>query len=141
MPDNLSPKQRSYTMSRMRSKDTVPELTIQTLVRARHLRWRKHLVSLPGKPDLVFVRAKVAVFIDGDFFHGWRLSVWKSKLSDYWQQKLERNRRRDIRTFRSLRKAGWLVIRLWQHQVKRDPIACVDRIEGAVRSRLQDRSS
>lgn len=135
MADNLTPEQRSRAMSRMRSKDTEPELIIRRLVHARGMRYRKHVSALPGTPDLVFSRSRVAVFIDGDFFHGWRFPVWRDNLSAYWQQKIEGNRRRDARNFRKLRNADWLVIRIWQHQVKADPEACVDRIEEAVRRR------
>lgn len=135
MTDNLTPTQRSYAMSRMRSKDTSPERTIRTLAHARGLRYRKHVVSLPGKPDLVFVRARVIVFIDGDFFHGWRFPGWKDRLPPYWQRKIAGNRRRDARHFRRLRRNGWLVIRIWQHAVKKSAGSCVDRIERIVARR------
>ena len=134
MADNLTPEQRSYTMSRIRSKDTTPELTIRRLAHARGLRFRKHKDRLPGRPDLVFASAKVVVFVDGDFWHGWHFSRWRDKLGPYWQKKLEGNRRRDRQNFRRLRRQGWRVIRIWEHEVKRDPESCVDRIEEAVRA-------
>jgi DNA mismatch endonuclease (patch repair protein) len=81
----------------------------------------------------VFSRSRVAVFVDGDYWHGWRFPAWKDKLAAYWQEKIENNRRRDNRNFRRLRKDGWLVIRLWEHQVERDAERCVDRIEAVVR--------
>lgn len=136
MADNLTPEQRSYTMSRIRSKDTAPELTIRRLVHARGLRFRKHKNGLAGRPDLVFGSAKVVVFVDGDFWHGWRFPAWRDKLGDYWKDKIARNRRRDQKNFRSLRRSGWLVIRIWEHEVKQDAESCVDRIEEAVRSWL-----
>ncbi len=136
MVDNLTPKQRSYTMSRIRSKDTSPELTIRKLVHARGLRFWKHVTSLPGKPDLVFVRARVAVFVDGDFWHGWRFSTWQHKLQPYWKKKIEGNRSRDEKNFRQLRRRGWVVVRVWEHQVKRDADTCADRIEETVLTRL-----
>lgn len=132
MADNLTPEQRSFTMSRIRSKDTGPELTIRRLVHARGLRFRKHQVGLPGRPDLVFSSARVVVFIDGDFWHGWQFPRWKHKLAPYWKKKIEGNRRRDKKNFQRLRKDGWLVIRIWEHQVKNNPHDCVDRIEAAV---------
>jgi DNA mismatch endonuclease (patch repair protein) len=138
--DNLTPAQRSRTMSLIRSKDTRPELTIRRLVHARGLRFRKHARQLPGQPDLVFVSAKVIVFVDGDYWHGWRFSSWSGKLSAYWQQKIEGNRRRDRRNFRRLRREGWLVIRVWEHEVERDPARCVERIQAAVRGRMPIRS-
>lgn len=135
--DNLTPAQRSRTMSLIRSKDTQPELTIRRLLHARGLRFRKHAAWLPGKPDIVFVSAKVTVFVDGDFWHGWRFPLWSGKLTAYWKHKIELNRRRDDRNFRRLRRHGWLVIRVWEHQVKRDATSCADRIEAAVRARTE----
>ena len=136
MVDNLTVEQRSHTMSRIRSEDTTPELIIRRLVHTRGLRFRKHARDLPGRPDLVFRRAKVAVFIDGDFWHGWRFPRWKHKLGSYWQAKIGGNRQRDQRNFRRMRRTGWQVIRIWEHDVKNKPKACVDRIEIAVRNRL-----
>ena len=133
MTDNLTPEQRSFTMSRIRSKDTTPELTIRRLAHARGLRFRKHVRSLPGSPDLVFVRAKVVVFVDGDFWHGWRYPSWKNKLKPFWKEKIGRNRDRDRRNFQKLRRKGWIVIRIWEHHVNSDPSQCVDRIEEALR--------
>ncbi len=120
-------------MSRVRSTDTTPELAIRKLAHARGLRFRKHCRWLPGRPDLVFARTKVVVFVDGDYWHGWRFPAWRDKLAAYWKQKIENNRRRDLRNFRRLRNDGWLVIRLWEHDVERDAECCVDRIEAAVR--------
>jgi len=138
--DNLTPEQRSRTMALIRSKNTGPELTIRKLLHARGLRFRKHVRGLPGQPDLVFVSAKVIVFVDGDYWHGWRFPLWRHKLSPYWKDKIENNRRRDLRNFRSLRRRGWLVIRLWEHQVKCDAEACVDRVESLVRNRSEQRT-
>lgn len=134
--DNLTPKQRSRTMSLIRSKDTQPELTIRRLLHARGLRFRKHMPGLPGKPDLVFVSAKVVVFVDGDYWHGWRFPIWRHKLAPYWRRKIEGNRRRDQRTFRRLRRRGWYVLRLWEHQIERGAERCIDRVEAAVRPRM-----
>ena len=135
MADNLTKQQRSYTMARIRSKNTAPELSIRRLVHSRGLRFRMHVQSLPGRPDLVFVRAQTAVFVDGDFWHGWMFPKWKRSLGPYWQEKIEGNRRRDLRNFKRLRRAGWLVIRIWEHEVRQDAESCVDRIADAVRLR------
>lgn len=121
-------------MSRIRKKDTKPELTIRRLAHARGLRYRKHVGALSGTPDMVFGGPRVAVFVDGDFWHGWRLEEWEHKLSSkYWKEKIRRNRRRDAENHRRLEEEGWTVIRIWEHEVKEDPEACVDRIEAAVR--------
>ena len=134
--DNLTPRQRSRTMSLIRSKDTRPELTIRRLLHARGLRFRKHARWLPGRPDLLFVSARVTVFVDGDFWHGWRFPTWSGKLAAYWKQKIQGNRRRDSLNVRRLRREGWLVIRVWEHEVESDAAHCVDRIEAAVRARM-----
>jgi DNA mismatch endonuclease (patch repair protein) len=138
MTDNLTPQQRSYMMSRVRSTDTKPELTIRRLAHAKGLRYRKHCAWLPGRPDLAFLVAKVAVFIDGDYWHGWRFPKWKSKLSPYWKDKIEHNRRRDRINFRKLRKNGWLVIRLWEHKIEKDAERCVRQIEETVSQRMSE---
>jgi DNA mismatch endonuclease (patch repair protein) len=101
-------------------------------------RFRKHVSHLPGRPDLVFPRARVIVFIDGDFWHGYRLPTWESHLSKFWREKIQRNRERDKRTFAKLRAMGWNVIRLWQHQVERDPDQCIRRIVSAVSGDVSD---
>jgi DNA mismatch endonuclease (patch repair protein) len=136
MPDNLTPQQRSFTMSRIRSKNTAPELVIRRLLHARGLRFRKHVSTLPGSPDLAFAGAKVAVFVDGDFWHGWRFPLWQEKLGRYWKQKIQRNRERDRRNCAALRRRGWLVVRIWEHQVELEPLRCVERVEVVVRGRL-----
>jgi DNA mismatch endonuclease (patch repair protein) len=133
MVDNLTSEQRSYTMSRIRSRNTKPELIVRSLTHARGLRFRIHERRLPGCPDLVFANARVVVFIDGDFWHGWRFPRWKNKLSAFWEKKIAGNRKRDRTNFRRLRYKGWIVIRLWEHEVKNDPRKCVDRIQRAVR--------
>jgi len=133
MPDNLTIEQRRHTMSRIRSKDTQPELTVRRLAHARGMRFQKHKDGLPGRPDLVFTRAKVVVFVDGDFWHGWQFPRWRAKLAPYWRNKIEGNRRRDRRNFQSLRRRGWQVLRIWEHDVRRDPASCIDRIESALR--------
>lgn len=135
MADNLTPVQRSYCMSRVKGKDTGPEKLIRSELHKRGLRFKKHLKSLPGTPDIVFVRAKVAVFIDGDFWHGYRFPQWEHKVADFWKEKINKNRKRDQRNFRKLRKMGWRVIRVWQHEVKKSPQACTQKIIEAVDTR------
>lgn len=122
-------------MSRVKNKNTSIELAVGRMAHRRGLRFRKHVADLQGCPDLVFDRARIAVFIDGDYWHGWRFSKWQKNLTAFWREKINGNRQRDARNFRKLRRQGWLVIRVWQHQVVRDTKKCVDRIEEAVRDR------
>jgi DNA mismatch endonuclease, patch repair protein len=117
LADNMSPEQRSFTMSRIRKTNTKPELIIRRLTFLRGLRYRKYSAELPGKPDLVFVGPMVAVFVDGDFWHGWRFEEWEPKLSSvYWKEKIRRNRERDGEQSARLKAAGWMVIRIWEHE-------------------------
>jgi DNA mismatch endonuclease, patch repair protein len=126
--DRLTRQQRSMLMSRVRTKDTDLEQLVGSELRRRGFRFRKHLKSLPGCPDLVFARPKIAVFIDGDFWHGYRLPNWEKRLQPFWRAKIRRNRQRDLSNFRKLRRRGWQVVRLWQHELKRDLEASIRRI-------------
>lgn len=135
MADNLTKEQRSYCMSRVRGKDTSLEKRVRSALHCCGLRFRKHVATLPGKPDVVFVTAKIAVFIDGDFWHGWRFPLWKENLSQFWQEKIEKNRWRDRRNFQRLRRNGWCVLRIWQHQLDSDFDGAIARICDAVQSR------
>lgn len=128
-------------MSRIHGMDTKPELVVRRLAYTRGLRYRTHVMDLPGRPDMAFVGLQVVVFIDGDFWHGWRFPTWSSRLTGFWKEKIERNRHRDRNNFRRLRAAGWTVIRLWEHEVKRDPAWCVDRIVRALRIRSKSRTT
>ncbi len=134
MPDNLTRSQRSHCMSRVRTKDTDLERAIRSALHRRGFRFRKHVPDLPGKPDIVFVNKRLAVFIDGDFWHGFRFSAWRDKLSEFWQRKIDVNRQRDQRNFKQLKKMGWRVLRIWQHQIKKDPQACVVKIIDSIES-------
>ena len=133
MPDNLTPEQRSFCMSRIKGKDTGLEMRVRSALHRRGLRFRKHVKDLPGKPDVVFRKARVAVFVDGDFWHGYRFPSWEDKVSDFWKKKINKNRERDAANHRRLRQMEWTVIRLWQHEVEEDFDACIDRILAAVR--------
>lgn len=141
MPDNLTPEQRSFCMSRIKGKDTGLEMRVRSALHRRGLRFRKHVKDLPGKPDVVFRKARVAVFVDGDFWHGYRFPSWEDKVSDFWKKKINRNRERDAANHRKLRQMEWTVIRLWQHEVEADFDACIDRILAAVRGHEEKANS
>src|SRR5271166_1972639 len=126
--DIMSPKTRSAVMSRIRGRNTGPEKLLAAALAARNLEWESHVRELPGCPDFVFRAARVAVFVDGDFWHGWRFSDWRDKLSENWEAKIAATRRRDSRNRRQLRLMGWKVIRIWEHQTEVDVARCVDRV-------------
>jgi DNA mismatch endonuclease, patch repair protein len=133
MADNLTPEQRSRTMSRIRSKDTKAEMLLRKVLHRKGLRYRVHISYLPGKPDIVFTKRKVVVFVDGDFWHGWKFTEWCEKLQPYWRKKIEGNQARDRQTDIRLMELGWTVLRIWEHEVKSDPELCAARVERLVR--------
>ena len=130
-------------MSSIHSTDTKPELLLRRALWSKGYRYRVHYKGLPGKPDVVFTKAKVAVFCDGDFWHGhnWALRGMASleeELSTYtefWKEKILRNIRRDANVTEQLRNEGWTVIRLWESDIKKDLSHCIDIIERAFLSK------
>ncbi|WP_270933294.1 very short patch repair endonuclease [Falsiroseomonas oryzae] len=124
----MSPEKRSAVMAKIRGRDTGPERIVAGLLQDAGLTFESHARDLPGRPDFVLRDRQVAILVDGDFWHGWRFPEWRDKLSPAWEAKIEANRQRDRRNIRRLRRLGWAVIRLWEHQVKRDPAKCLSRV-------------
>lgn len=141
MVDNLSPEHRRKAMRAVKGSDTSLERACDEAFSARGWSYERNVPDLPGKPDFVFREAQLIVFADGDFWHGWRFSLWRDSLGEYWQQKIARNRARDQRNFRKLRRLGWKVVRVWGHQVTRDLPAVVDRIAAILAERTPKRLS
>ena len=116
--DRVSPQVRSRMMSRIRSKDTEPELRVRKYLHAAGCRYRLHVSSLPGKPDIVFVIRRVCIFVHGCFWHGCRKCTdgTRKPLSNrsYWLPKIQRNKERDRLHTRKLRAAGWRVLVIWE---------------------------
>jgi DNA mismatch endonuclease, patch repair protein len=124
----MSVATRSAVMSRIRGKGTKPERAVAELMASAGLKWEEHCKDLPGRPDFVLRDLRIAIFVDGDFWHGWRFPVWRLKLSEHWERKIEGNIRRDVRNFRALRRSGWKVIRIWEHQIRKSPSLCLQKI-------------
>jgi DNA mismatch endonuclease, patch repair protein len=139
MLDNLSPEDRKKAMKAVKSQNTSIEIEVESILRRLRLKYEKNVSDLPGRPDFVFRRKHVAIFVDGDFWHGWRFPSWRHKMGIYWQQKIDRNRRRDQRNMSKLRRQGWTVIRVWEHQVKRDRQLILERVEDALGRRKAGR--
>ncbi len=121
-----------------RKSDTRPERLLRSLLWHRGLRFRKNVKKLPGRPDIVFSAARVAVFCDGDFWHGkeWpsrRRKLWRGTNADYWIAKIERNMERDATNTERLRVDGWHVMRFWESDIARDGYRVTDLVEAAVR--------
>jgi DNA mismatch endonuclease (patch repair protein) len=129
MADSLTPEQRSYCMSRIRSKNTGIELAVRKRLHRKGYRYRLHYKDLIGSPDIVFPRSKVAIFIDGDFWHGYDFESKKHKLQTYWADKIQRNIDKDMRYTKELKEKGWKVLRFWQHEIKKDIDMVIKHIE------------
>lgn len=134
MADNLTKEQRSYNMSRIHSTGTSIERTL-----VRHMRkagitgWRRKS-KLCGRPDFVFTRFQTVVFVDGCYWHGCRRCALGSKSnSAYWGPKIAGNAKRDRRNTKMLRELGWNVVRLWEHDLKANPMRCLKKIMVAIR--------
>lgn len=119
MADIFTKEKRSEVMSLIRSKGTRPEMVVFRFLRKEKIHFQKHYRKVAGSPDVVIPSKKLAVFIDGDFWHGWQFPRWKDKLpKKYWQEKIQVNINRDKRTFARLRHNGWKVLRVWEHELK-----------------------
>lgn len=123
-------------MSRIRGKDTAPEMLLRRAAWSIGLRYRLHRRVGRVRPDLVFVGAKVAVFVDGCFWHRCPIhSVLPKNNRPFWEKKLEQNVQRDLRNTRHLEEGGWKVIRFWEHEIDESPQSCAVTIAKAVRHR------
>ena len=129
MTDSMTPAQRSRCMSRIRSTNTKPEVTLRKRLFAKGMRFRTRL-KLTGKPDIAFTRARLAVFIDGCFWHGCpQHGTSPRSNSDYWSAKLRRNRERDRAVDAALVADGWAVVRYWEHEIKDEIERVADEVE------------
>lgn len=137
----------SRIMSAVRNRDTGPELRLRKELHRRGLRYRLH-PRIFGRPDLVFPGAQVAVFVDGDYWHGntWRVRGAQSfddyfagrAHSDFWRTKISKNMARDEEVNRHLKEAGWVVLRIWESDVQANLSRAADRVERQVHERRND---
>ena len=125
MVDKFSKEVRSYNMSRIRSKDTKPEIIVRSYLFSRGLRFRKNDKRYPGSPDIVLPKYKTIVFVHGCFWHlhdGCKYAKMPKSNVDYWKPKLYRNRERDARNQKELEEMGWTVITVWECELKKATI-------------------
>lgn len=129
MPDVLTKAQRSYNMSRIRGKDTKVEMKLRKLLHQKGIRSYRLQYDLAGKPDIVFPRKKVVVFVDGCFWHKCPLHfVQPETRKDFWMKKIESNVLRDKNIDEKLKEDGWVVLRFWEHEIKQSPDEVLSRI-------------
>lgn len=122
--DPLTPSERSERMSRIRNTDTKPEMIVRRLVHGMGYRYRLHARDLPGKPDLVFRLRKRIIFVHGCFWHQHGCRQYRQPLTkrSFWEPKLTRNKERDAKVQRELRRQGWGTMVIWECQVKKEAI-------------------
>ena len=137
MPDVLTPEQRRKNMQHIRGKDTKIEIILRKALWKRGYRYRKHYKSITGTPDIALTRYKIAIFCDGEFFHGkdWevlRPRLEKSNNSEFWISKISRNRERDDEINKKLLYMGWTVIRFRGSDIKKDTDECIRVIEETI---------
>lgn len=134
--DTLTPEQRSERMKRIRGRDTGPEMRVRRFIHGLGFRYRLHVKGLPGKPDIVFRRRKVVIFVHGCFWHrhpdpGCKLARMPKSREEFWQAKLDRNRERDLEVQASLEALGWKVLVIWECQTSK-----LDKLESVIREAL-----
>ena len=131
----FTPEKRSEIMSKIRAKDTKIEVSLRKCL------WHEGIIGfrlrpkIPGKPDIVFTKYKVAVFCDGDFWHGFKFSEWSNRLSPYWFSKISGNMERDKRNDNLLSELGWLTVHLWEHELEKDMDISILKVKTALKSR------
>ena len=138
--DDLTPEQRKKNMQAIRSKDTTIELALRKVLWKKGIRYRKNYKGLIGKPDIVITKYRIVVFCDSDFWHGYDWDNRKSRIKsnqEYWIPKIERNMKRDKEVTAVLVEQGWIVLRFWEHSIRKNLESCLDDIEEAVSIRKE----
>ena len=133
--DDLTPEQRRKNMRAIRSKATTIELALRKALWQRGIRYRKNYKGLMGKPDIVITKYRIAVFCDSDFWHGYDWENRKVRIKsnqDYWIPKIERNMKRDREVTEVLVEQGWIILRFWEHTIRKELEECVNDIQEAV---------
>ena len=127
-----NPEQISYNMKQVKSKGSEIEVLLQKELWRRGLRYRKNVKSIEGKPDIAFIGKKIAVFCDSEFWHGYdwenRKNDFKSN-TEFWISKIERNMQRDKDVTQKLQSEGWIVLRFWGKEIKKNLAECADLVE------------
>ena len=142
MADVLTKEQRRKNMQSIKSKDTKIEVILRKALWERGIRYRKNYKKLPGRPDIAITKYKIAVFCDGEFFHGknWdelKIKLQNSNNSEFWIDKISKNILRDRDNNKKLELLGWKVIRFWGNDIKKRPYECVAAIEETVKVRKE----
>ncbi len=136
--DRHTKEQRSKNMKAVKSKGSKIEILLGKALWNRGIRYRKNYTKVIGKPDFVFIKYKIAIFCDSEFFHGKNWETKKHEIKsnkDFWYKKIERNIERDIEVNKELTSNGWIVIRFWGNEIKKNTTKCADEVEKAIKKR------
>nr|WP_012477498.1 very short patch repair endonuclease [Thermus sp. 4C]ABQ95626.1 putative DNA G:T-mismatch repair endonuclease [Thermus sp. 4C] len=134
--DIFTPEKRSELMRKVKTSSTGPEVKLRRLLRVAGIRGYRIKNNLPGRPDVVFPKRKVAIFVDGCFWHGCPVCNKKPKTNaEFWRRKIKENRQRDARVDELLARQGWSVVRIWEHELKKAPQEAVARVIRALEGR------
>ncbi|MBS7706707.1 very short patch repair endonuclease [Chelatococcus asaccharovorans] len=136
MADTLTSERRSWNMSRIRGRDTGPELVLRSLLHRAGFRFRLHAKQLPGRPDIILPRYRTAIFVHGCFWHrhpGCRNATTPSTRREFWQAKFDGNVSRDARNQAELEAAGWTVLTVWECELKADAEGVARRLASDLR--------
>ena len=134
MADIFTPEKRSWVMSRIRGTNTKIDLKMKEELKKKKTGFEMY-PKMFGSPDFIIRRHRIAIFCDGDFWHGYRYYEKKRPAKKFWRDKIESNMRRDQRYTRKLRREGWSVLRFWEHDIEKNPEKCMRRIERKIRER------
>lgn len=129
--DDLTPEQRRKNMQAIKSRDTTIEIMLRKALWRRGVRYRKNYKKLPGKPDIVITKHKIAIFCDSDYWHGYDWENRNQRIKsnrEYWIPKIERNIARDTQVNEMLAMQGWTVLRFWEWQIRKNLDDCVETI-------------
>ena len=130
MTDVLTKKQRAYNMSKIRGKNTGPEVKLRKLLYAHGIKGYRVHYNLSGKPDIVFVKKKITIFVDGCFWHKCPVCFQEPETrKEFWMKKILSNIERDKKVDEQLKNAGWAVIRIWEHEIRKNPEKCIEKIK------------
>jgi len=136
MTDVLTPTQRKYNMSQIKGKNTSPEIIIRKLLYSKGIRGYRIHYPLIGKPDIVFIKRRLVVFIDGCYWHKCpECFTIPQTRTEFWLEKINKNVARDNKINHQLVNEGWKVLRFWEHDVRKNPEEIVDTIISGIKER------
>lgn len=137
MADVFSVETRSWIMSRIRSKHTTIDLKMKKFLNELHCGYKMY-PKMYGNPDFVIKNKRIVIFCDGDFWHGYKYSEKNKPMKKYWKDKIEHNIKRDKKISRKLRRHGWSVLRIWEHDIHKNPDKCIGKIQKKIYERSRN---